>query len=1542
MDNKGGHGHGLTNGGQSHGLTNGGSGLTNGDVSDGEIQSTTTISTVAVQAGKAKIVLAILKSHDWIRVRIQQMEPDLMDVGSTLEEAKILRREHDELLTKLNLKERDVTDLLARTDDLALQNKSYQEVYSAMAETLAEAWKDLYKQLEYRKMLLDQSIAFHESALQFARKMEQAQEKFLATVGTAHDLDTCRRLLQQHQDLKKSILESSMLTLQEGQLLLDRIREMGLHADVQNRHATTAACYGIEYLLELLQDRRRQLEDLWLLRKIKLEQGLQLLLLDQEVNKVSDWYEKVGDVYLSNKDLGHSLPSAQALKAEHLKFEQQAREVQETILRLIRTADHLVHSDRADAESVRKRLQVIDNKCENFMTRMDTRRKNLAMSNSFFALVQTALSKLDEIERQLATTDLPKNSSGLAELHDYLSKLIAETTAPALHEGRTLLDRVGRDEPGAQGVKAMVDKLQERCIKLDEQCKARYEAGQRNDAFDKFMEKFNQLNSWMIHVGQATVDQNTDMGANLSSGRDFLELHERLDEDMRNKRGDVNSLSTTIEDLAKSGDPVIVAMKDKVKVFREQWDALHETIKQRIKLALSYVAFHKKAQQLAIQMDVLEEYLKIEKLDPTQVPESSVKHKEENFSKMNVDFGQVETTGKHFIKEATEVKPDERLDRKKAIIVVETILAHFSERKFLITDYYEHWKVHVTTGREFKSQWNQFVQDVRKTIDWMLKEEKELFAPYISGYLGGTADEAKKMQEKVNRFIPIAQRAQDEVEKHLKTAEMLILQGDTKGQRDQIISELLRVHTRFQGRIGEYQTLLRMAIKFFESLGQVDKLIDSTEKAYQSTDLPTELTSAQVMLREHDVSKVKVNQLIDFTADEGEKIVTRVRQQESESVAKDEVAKVLQLTEKRRRAWERTWEDQKIRLEQNLALCQFYFDLRQLHGELDELQRQLNARHGNYGSSLSSVNMTTQAFKQFEKNVQLVGARVKNFCGTADDMIKSGVHDSRRIRHEVDELKRKWDEFQKSIGDYNKSLDESRRFFELMEGCDGWIKGAGQFLLDVGRKATDCKTSQDAIALIGQLENFRNVGGAEQDGRLNEMECIATALYGNVAGPQKMQHIVDRNQEILAAFVKAIEELATLRDNLQKKEHIISQMEQVVERKAPRQPRFVQPLQNAEITEGQRFTFECRLECDTKTPQIEWFKENLQLKSPDYEQSYRDGLCQLTIQETLSEDTSRYLCRATTEAGAVETSAILKVRETQRKVVKPEFSRPLRSADVPEGSALSLECHVSGVPDPTVSWYKDERSLEGCPDYVITKIDTLCTLKVRRLGKEHSGEYVCKAANSGGDSSTAARVQVLSIRKPQFTEFLKDTRVPEGNSVLLQCSFTGDPPPHIQWLHNDKQILPSAVFKIVVDNTYTSLEIKEAFPEDAGSYAVVAKNLGGESRTSALLTVEGLVMNGEAPIRAPGKPLFMTPLTNREVQEGSRAQLKCTVSGSPEPEIIWYHNEKPLKENKDIELSFIGDQCSPSSERFIWRTRGSTSVWRGTCMDQRTARVDSL
>ena len=102
------------------------------------------------------------------------------------------------------------------------------------------------------------------------------------------------------------------------------------------------------------------------------------------------------------------------------------------------------------------------------------------------------------------------------------------------------------------------------------------------------------------------------------------------------------------------------------------------------------------------------------------------------------------------------------------------------------------------------------------------------------------------------------------------------------------------------------------------------------EKDYQDTELPKDVTKAELLLREHAVNKDKMAEVIDFTAQEGDQIVVRVRQQDSEAIAKDEVQQVLQMTEHRRNQFERAWEDQRARLEQNLQVVQFYFDLKQV------------------------------------------------------------------------------------------------------------------------------------------------------------------------------------------------------------------------------------------------------------------------------------------------------------------------------------------------------------------------------------------------------------------------------------------------------------------------------------------------------------------------------------------------------------------------------------------------------------------------------------
>lgn len=58
--------------------------------------------------------------------------------------------------------------------------------------------------------------------------------------------------------------------------------------------------------------------------------------------------------------------------------------------------------------------------------------------------------------------------------------------------------------------------------------------------------------------------------------------------------------------------------------------------------------------------------------------------------------------------------------------------------------------------------------------------------------------------------------------------------------------------------------------------------------------------------------------------------------QDSQAVASEDVHSVLNVTEEYKRRWNQTWDEQQKRLQQNLQICQFNYDLRQVGQRLDK------------------------------------------------------------------------------------------------------------------------------------------------------------------------------------------------------------------------------------------------------------------------------------------------------------------------------------------------------------------------------------------------------------------------------------------------------------------------------------------------------------------------------------------------------------------------------------------------------------------------------
>lgn len=94
-------------------------------------------------------------------------------------------------------------------------------------------------------------------------------------------------LFDEHDFYRKQILEASLDTLNEGQLLLERIKDLGAFTESVNQHSTVAACYEVEHLLGVHQDDRHQFEDEWDRNRKLLSEYVQMSAVRQDIDQVS-------------------------------------------------------------------------------------------------------------------------------------------------------------------------------------------------------------------------------------------------------------------------------------------------------------------------------------------------------------------------------------------------------------------------------------------------------------------------------------------------------------------------------------------------------------------------------------------------------------------------------------------------------------------------------------------------------------------------------------------------------------------------------------------------------------------------------------------------------------------------------------------------------------------------------------------------------------------------------------------------------------------------------------------------------------------------------------------------------------------------------------------------------------------------------------------------------------------------------------------------------------------------------------------------------
>ncbi|XP_069010921.1 obscurin isoform X7 [Embiotoca jacksoni] len=273
----------------------------------------------------------------------------------------------------------------------------------------------------------------------------------------------------------------------------------------------------------------------------------------------------------------------------------------------------------------------------------------------------------------------------------------------------------------------------------------------------------------------------------------------------------------------------------------------------------------------------------------------------------------------------------------------------------------------------------------------------------------------------------------------------------------------------------------------------------------------------------------------------------------------------------------------------------------------------------------------------------------------------------------------------------------------------------------------------------------------------------------------------------------------------------------------------------------------------------------------------------------------------------------------------PRFLAYPRPVVVQSGTDAVLKCQIGGDPRPAVIWERNNEKIDPQGRYRVFEDGNVYNLIISAVNSEDSGQYICKAKNSIGETYAAATLKVegeaqeMELReenKPRFLIKPLSTRVGRGEDAVFSCKLWGKPKPEVVWEKDGRklnEIFESTHFSVgYQDGGWFQLKIFKTRAPDGGVYTCKARNEFGEALAGAVLLVDAGPGHEEEGNRNgytnghwkshQGKQRSGRPVPNRlrddtmtkstkvkmfAVTEGKHAKFRCFVTGKPKPEIIW-------------------------------------------------------
>ncbi|XP_051240404.1 B-cell receptor CD22-like [Dicentrarchus labrax] len=165
---------------------------------------------------------------------------------------------------------------------------------------------------------------------------------------------------------------------------------------------------------------------------------------------------------------------------------------------------------------------------------------------------------------------------------------------------------------------------------------------------------------------------------------------------------------------------------------------------------------------------------------------------------------------------------------------------------------------------------------------------------------------------------------------------------------------------------------------------------------------------------------------------------------------------------------------------------------------------------------------------------------------------------------------------------------------------------------------------------------------------------------------------------------------------------------------------------SGEIVEGSPVALTCSSDANP-APTYMWYKEN---GNPDLHLPSEEPL--LFFRSIESSDSGEYYCMIQNKLGGIKSESILIDVKYAPRLPSVSVSP---SAEIMEGSSVTLTCSSDANPAATYTWYKEDEDSPKASGQIFTITD---------FRPEHSGNYYCEAQNRRGRHNSTLHLIVVA------------------------------------------------------------------------------------------------------------------------------------------------------------------------------------------------------